>query len=583
MSRAISWSWPYDSSTGVGCRRARRSTVTTARRLGRRLAEPVMTASGTAGHGAELARYVDLRARRGRGEVAVGRAVGRATRRRGCTRRRRGMLNSVGLQGPGVEAWLATSCRRCSAPAPRVVASIWGRTVEDYAAAAERPGRARRPRWSPSRSTCPVRTSTTARPMFAQLAPTTPPRRSRAVAAACGRPCGPSSAANVTDLVPIADGRARAPGPRRSRSSTPCWAWRSTSTTRRPSPRRRAAGGLSGPAIHPVAVRAVHDVHRRCPICRSSGSAGSPTGPTPSSCCWPARRRCRWARRPSPIPALRPGARPSSSTGARRTACATVTELIGDAHEPLTLAAAVPPRTIAQPSCARCAASTSTTWSRPCAWPASCGRGSAWPRSASSSTARPAPTPSSSLIDAGLRRVRRPQAARHPDHGAASVGRVLGSLGARYLTLHARGDVRRCCAPGSRASARAPTRAGLPEPDRAGGHRAHQRRRRAAAHPAAPGRAGRRDAAAAASCARRPTCARPARSRRGCCAVVPGIRPGRQRRPRPGPRGHAREALDAGADLLVIGRAVTQADDPAAAAAAVVGRAGLTRAASRAA
>ena len=38
-------------------------------------------------------------------------------------------------------------------------------------------------------------------------------------------------------------------------------------------------GGLSGPAIHPVAVRAVFDVHAaRCPTCRSSGVGGVASG-----------------------------------------------------------------------------------------------------------------------------------------------------------------------------------------------------------------------------------------------------------------------------------------------------------------
>ena len=40
-------------------------------------------------------------------------------------------------------------------------------------------------------------------------------------------------------------------------------------------------GGLSGRAIHPVAVRAVYDVPRGAyPICRSSGSEGSRREPT---------------------------------------------------------------------------------------------------------------------------------------------------------------------------------------------------------------------------------------------------------------------------------------------------------------
>lgn len=53
-------------------------------------------------------------------------------------------------------------------------------------------------------------------------------------------------------------------------------------------------------------------------------------------------------------------------------------------------------------------------------------------------------------------------------------------------------------------------------------------------------------------------------------AVVPGIRPAGVDAHDQARVATPREAIDAGADLLVIGRAVTQADDPAAAAAAIV-------------
>ena len=70
------------------------------------LRNPVMTASGTAGHGAELAPYVDLA---GLGAVVVksvcadpwqGNPAPRVHEAHG------GMLNAVGLQGPGVLGWL---------------------------------------------------------------------------------------------------------------------------------------------------------------------------------------------------------------------------------------------------------------------------------------------------------------------------------------------------------------------------------------------------------------------------------------------------------------------------------------------
>src|SRR5260370_13680206 len=44
-----------------------------------------------------------------------------------------GMLNSVGLQNGGVEHWLASELPPLAATGARVVASLWGFTVDDYA------------------------------------------------------------------------------------------------------------------------------------------------------------------------------------------------------------------------------------------------------------------------------------------------------------------------------------------------------------------------------------------------------------------------------------------------------------------
>ena len=47
------------------------------------------------------------------------------------------MLNSVGLQGPGVSAWMAEELPALNERGALVVASIWGRRVADYGRAAE--------------------------------------------------------------------------------------------------------------------------------------------------------------------------------------------------------------------------------------------------------------------------------------------------------------------------------------------------------------------------------------------------------------------------------------------------------------
>ena len=101
------------------------------------LPTPVMTASGTAGHGAELASYFDLSLL---GALVVkslsimpwpGNSAPRVVQLPGA------MMNSVGLQGPGVQGWIDDDLPALRKAGARVVVSIWGRTVEEYAEAAE--------------------------------------------------------------------------------------------------------------------------------------------------------------------------------------------------------------------------------------------------------------------------------------------------------------------------------------------------------------------------------------------------------------------------------------------------------------
>jgi dihydroorotate dehydrogenase (NAD+) catalytic subunit len=100
------------------------------------LPNPVMTASGTAGHADELEAYFPLG---DLGAVVVkslsvdpwpGNAAPRV--HQAAT----GMLNSVGLQGPGLAAWLDRDLPRLNAVGARVVVSIWGQRVDDFARAA---------------------------------------------------------------------------------------------------------------------------------------------------------------------------------------------------------------------------------------------------------------------------------------------------------------------------------------------------------------------------------------------------------------------------------------------------------------
>jgi len=101
------------------------------------LRSAIMTASGTAGHGDELAGYGDL-AQLGAvvtKSLAAFAWPGNPPPRVGASGEH--LVNAVGLAGPGVDAWRDDGLARLRRRGATVVASIWGRTVEEFAEAAE--------------------------------------------------------------------------------------------------------------------------------------------------------------------------------------------------------------------------------------------------------------------------------------------------------------------------------------------------------------------------------------------------------------------------------------------------------------
>jgi dihydroorotate dehydrogenase (NAD+) catalytic subunit len=226
------------------------------------LPNPVMTASGTSGHGAELSPYLDL-ARLGAvvvkslsAEPWPGNPPLRVHETHG------GMINSVGVQGPGVAAWLHDDLPLLLGAGARVVASIWGRTVADFRAAAD--ALAEAPTGVVAvevNLSCP--NTEAAADLFAHSVDAT--RSVIAATAGCGRPRWAKLSPNVTDLVPIAEA-ARDGGAEAVTLVNTVLGMAidpDTATYRLGSGSR--GGGLSGPAIHPIAVRSVHDVHAALP------------------------------------------------------------------------------------------------------------------------------------------------------------------------------------------------------------------------------------------------------------------------------------------------------------------------------
>lgn len=219
------------------------------------LRNPVMTASGTAGHGAELAPYLDL--------ASLGAVVTKsisadpwpgnpAPRVHEATA---GMLNAVGLQGPGVATWLAEELPPLLATGATVVASIWGRSVDDYRRAADLLADA------PAQVvavevnlSCPNVEDRSG--MFAHSAEAT--EAAMAVTAGCGRPRWAKLSPNAGDILPIVDAAVRGGAEAVTLVNTVMGMAIDPAT--RAYRLGNGGGGLSGPAIHPVAVRIVHDV-----------------------------------------------------------------------------------------------------------------------------------------------------------------------------------------------------------------------------------------------------------------------------------------------------------------------------------
>jgi dihydroorotate dehydrogenase (NAD+) catalytic subunit len=119
-------------------RRRARAAVDLSVRLGPlTLPNPIVAASGTFGHGDEVARVCDparLGAVTSKSVAPFEWAGNPPLRTTGAPGG--GMLNSIGLPGPGVERWIAEDLPALEARGARVVASIWGRSVDDYAACA---------------------------------------------------------------------------------------------------------------------------------------------------------------------------------------------------------------------------------------------------------------------------------------------------------------------------------------------------------------------------------------------------------------------------------------------------------------
>jgi dihydroorotate dehydrogenase (NAD+) catalytic subunit len=240
-----------------------------------RLTNPIMTAAGTSGHGAELADYFDL--------SRLGAVVVKSLSLEPWPGNRpprlyplpAGMLNSVGLQNRGVHDWLERDLPQLREAGATIVASVWGHTVDEY----RKVGAALVEAGAPAgiaavelNISCPnlddhqrmfahsaEATAEAVRaaleglearlPVWAKLSPEVPSIADIAIAAI-------SAGAQAVTLINTASAKALDPVTGDALLGA-------------------GAGGLSGPLLHPVAVKAVFDCRRALSLAGTAGLAAS--------------------------------------------------------------------------------------------------------------------------------------------------------------------------------------------------------------------------------------------------------------------------------------------------------------------
>ncbi len=245
-------------------------------RLGQaELPNPVLAAAGCAGAGRELAQFVDV-ARVG---ALISKSIMAEPRTGNPTPRLAetpsGMLNSVGLQGPGIDAFLQRDLPWLLSRGARVVVSIAGQSVREYAGLAARLSDTAGVTAIEVNLSCP--NAEDAGRLFAL----DPQRAGSVIAVVRGSarydiPVFAKLSPDVTDIVAVASACVASGADGLSLINT-LLGMAIDPGTMRPVLAGKY-GGLSGPAIRPVAVRCVWQARAAFPTVPIIGTGGVRTG-----------------------------------------------------------------------------------------------------------------------------------------------------------------------------------------------------------------------------------------------------------------------------------------------------------------
>ena len=236
---------------------------------------PIFTASGCASSGKELAQFFALK---DIGAVVTKSVMnkpryGRPTPRMAETPS--GMLNSIGLQGPGIEAFLANDIPWLVEQNSRIIISIAGETIEEYATLARKVRSVVGISAIEVNISCP---NVENRGLVFACDPDASRRVIDGVRKTIGGelPIIAKLSPDVTNLPEIAKGVVESGADALALINTVLGMVINLDTMR---PHLGGkTGGLSGPAIRPVAVRAIYQVHAVLPEVPILGMGGVSSG-----------------------------------------------------------------------------------------------------------------------------------------------------------------------------------------------------------------------------------------------------------------------------------------------------------------
>jgi dihydroorotate dehydrogenase (NAD+) catalytic subunit len=219
------------------------------------LRSPILTASGTFASGREFADFIDLERLGALVTKGVSLKPWEGNPGPRIAETPSGMLNSIGLQNPGVEVFCEKDLAWLAGVNVPLIVNVSGHTVAEYVAVIDRLESEERVDGYEINISCP---NVDSGGMAFGTACTPAEEVTRACRAATSRPLVVKLSPNVTDIVEIARAVADAGADAVSLINTLLGMAIDTNTFR---PKlARVVGGLSGPAIKPVALRMVWQV-----------------------------------------------------------------------------------------------------------------------------------------------------------------------------------------------------------------------------------------------------------------------------------------------------------------------------------